>query len=251
MFSQSRRYGGGALVGLAPETKLQALQTEIWNIINPWNFCQMWMSSPLHKRKAPLLTTFWVQSKWKLKYQEALVYLRVLLRFRNGRTKLAVARERSEINDISRDDRGIPRVRVGSICPEGPRLGPARSSIGPARSPTWNRRRWTSPLTKQPLRRAITISTFFLRFRAHLLRHNKSFRAARFQRNVHRALFQFSARTWNSSRSSRAFFSCESMTLDFFVSESTSFFRVSATFFSSATASSRSRRFSLSARAES
>jgi len=34
---QSRRHGG-ALVGLAPQTKLQAPQIETWNTINKWNF---------------------------------------------------------------------------------------------------------------------------------------------------------------------------------------------------------------------
>ena len=36
----------GALVGLAPQTKLQAPKIEIWNTINQWNFCQIWLSSP-------------------------------------------------------------------------------------------------------------------------------------------------------------------------------------------------------------
>ena len=34
---QSRRYGV-ALAGLAPQTKLQAPQIEMWNTINRWNF---------------------------------------------------------------------------------------------------------------------------------------------------------------------------------------------------------------------
>ena len=36
---QSHRHGG-ALVGLAPQTKCQDPQTEIWNIINHWSLCQ-------------------------------------------------------------------------------------------------------------------------------------------------------------------------------------------------------------------
>ena len=43
--NQSRRHGRD-LVGLAPQTKLQAPQIEIWSPINQWNFCQYLMSSP-------------------------------------------------------------------------------------------------------------------------------------------------------------------------------------------------------------
>ena len=36
----------GALVGLAPEQNSKTPQTEIWNAISKWNFCQISMSSP-------------------------------------------------------------------------------------------------------------------------------------------------------------------------------------------------------------
>jgi len=44
-YMQSRRHGG-ALVGLAPQTKLQAPPN--WNVkhCELWNFCQIWMSIP-------------------------------------------------------------------------------------------------------------------------------------------------------------------------------------------------------------
>ena len=43
-----------------PHTKLQAPQIEIWNTINQYSFYQIFrMSSPLNKRKSPLLKTFW------------------------------------------------------------------------------------------------------------------------------------------------------------------------------------------------
>jgi len=48
--SDATRRGGLALVDLAPQTQLQAPQIKIWNTINQWNFCQIWMSSPPHKR---------------------------------------------------------------------------------------------------------------------------------------------------------------------------------------------------------
>ena len=40
----------GTLVGLAPQTKLQASQIEIWNTINKLSFC---IQASLHKRKLP------------------------------------------------------------------------------------------------------------------------------------------------------------------------------------------------------
>ena len=45
---------GGALVGLVPQTNLQAPQSETWNTINQWSFCQFLVcpATP-HKCKAP------------------------------------------------------------------------------------------------------------------------------------------------------------------------------------------------------
>ena len=37
---------------LAPQTKLQDPQIEIWNTLNQWSFCQILeCQAPLHKRK--------------------------------------------------------------------------------------------------------------------------------------------------------------------------------------------------------
>ena len=44
-WKHSSRHEG--LMGLSPQTKLQAGQIEIWNIINQCNFFQLWMSSSL------------------------------------------------------------------------------------------------------------------------------------------------------------------------------------------------------------
>jgi len=50
----------GALVGLAPPNKATSPQIETWNTINQWSFCQfLECQAPPHKRKAPLLKTFW------------------------------------------------------------------------------------------------------------------------------------------------------------------------------------------------
>ena len=80
----------GTLVGLStPKQSSKLLQIEIWNVINHCNFCQHGMSNlPLHKPKAPLLTTFWrrlhvktsVSWKWRcvckcdLTEQESICY---------------------------------------------------------------------------------------------------------------------------------------------------------------------------------
>jgi len=57
---ESRRHGGGVwgINSLKPSSKTH--QTELWSTINRWSFhhiseCQ----TPLNRRKAPLLTTFW------------------------------------------------------------------------------------------------------------------------------------------------------------------------------------------------
>jgi len=43
-----------------PQTKLQAPQIETWNTIDQWRFGQfLECHAPPHKRKAPLLKTFW------------------------------------------------------------------------------------------------------------------------------------------------------------------------------------------------
>jgi len=43
----------GTLVGLVPQTKLQAPQIETWNTINQWSFCQfLECQATPHKRKA-------------------------------------------------------------------------------------------------------------------------------------------------------------------------------------------------------
>ena len=56
---QSRRRGR-AFGGLAHQTKLQAPQTETWNTINQLGVCQLLScQAPPHKRKVPLLKTFW------------------------------------------------------------------------------------------------------------------------------------------------------------------------------------------------
>ena len=45
----------GSLVGLAPQTKLQAPQIEIWNTLNQWSFCQILeCQAPLRKRNPPI-----------------------------------------------------------------------------------------------------------------------------------------------------------------------------------------------------
>ena len=50
----------GALVWLDPQTNLPAPQIEIRNTINQWSFCQLSECQDLlHKRKTPLLKTFW------------------------------------------------------------------------------------------------------------------------------------------------------------------------------------------------
>ena len=43
-----------------PPNKTSSPQIEIWNAINQWSFCQfLEFQAPLHKRKSPLLKTFW------------------------------------------------------------------------------------------------------------------------------------------------------------------------------------------------
>jgi len=50
----------GSLVGLAPQTKLQAPQNRNIKHFTSVEFCQILeCEAPPHKRKAPLLTTFW------------------------------------------------------------------------------------------------------------------------------------------------------------------------------------------------
>jgi len=50
----------GTLVWLAPQTKLPAPQIQIWKTINKWGFCLFSeCQDSLHKRKSPLLKTFW------------------------------------------------------------------------------------------------------------------------------------------------------------------------------------------------
>ena len=61
---KSIRHGGFG--GLSPPNKVPIPQIEIWNTINQSNFCQIWMSTSPHTRKAaphkrndPLLKLFW------------------------------------------------------------------------------------------------------------------------------------------------------------------------------------------------
>ena len=49
----------GALVGISPPNKAPSPKIEIWNFMNQCNFANLNVKPPLHKRKAPLLTTFW------------------------------------------------------------------------------------------------------------------------------------------------------------------------------------------------
>jgi len=49
----------GLWCGYPPKQSSQP-QSEIWNTMNQWSFCQFSeFQAPLHKRKAPLLKTFW------------------------------------------------------------------------------------------------------------------------------------------------------------------------------------------------
>jgi len=58
LWTQSRRHWG--LWYDQPTNKTPSPQIEIWNTINQWSFCQfLECQAPLHKRKAPLLKTFW------------------------------------------------------------------------------------------------------------------------------------------------------------------------------------------------
>jgi len=57
-YVQSRRHGGG-FGGLSSQIKLQDPKIETWNTINQVEFLSIFrISSPPHKRKAPLLKTF-------------------------------------------------------------------------------------------------------------------------------------------------------------------------------------------------
>jgi len=48
----------GTLVGLVPQTKIQAPQIETWHTINQWSLCQFvdYQATP-HKRKGPVLNS--------------------------------------------------------------------------------------------------------------------------------------------------------------------------------------------------
>jgi len=58
LWTQSHHHGG--LWHSYPPKQSSQPQIEIWNTINQWSFCQFSeCQAVLHKRKAPLLKTFW------------------------------------------------------------------------------------------------------------------------------------------------------------------------------------------------
>ena len=60
-FVQSRQHGGFSGLRPPPKQIFKPPQIETWKTINQWSFCQFLecQDHPPHKRKGPLLKTFW------------------------------------------------------------------------------------------------------------------------------------------------------------------------------------------------